>query len=127
MNERDFVKRYGFSLEDLEIACINEILSKGFVCYSVKELAYEIANRVWEELKATDEEMGCIDYKLVGDTHKVAIGYKDLVFIFDLEWTRTSLSVEDYVVVNESKYKTFKGYEDIEDALEDDEDDDIWE
>ena len=70
MEERDFVEKYGFSLEDLEVACIDDLMSKGFICYDVKELAYKIASDIYEELKVDN-----IDYYTMYKWVKTKYGY----------------------------------------------------
>lgn len=117
MNDRYFVNKYGFSIEDLENDCINEILSKGYICYDVKELAYEIASKIYD---CTDYHTDYyIEYKNEGNIHRIAIFYLDLVFIFDLMWTRTSLSVENYTLLELEQYNELEGFEDIECVIED--------
>ena len=123
MEERDFVEKYGFSLEDLEVACIDDLMSKGFICYDVKELAYKIASDIYEELKVDNIDY-YIMYKLVkteyGYVHKIAFQYEDLYFIFHISWRGSALSINDYEVVKEEVFETFKDWEDIEVAIEDD-------
>lgn len=124
MEERDFVEKYGFSLEDLEVACIDDLMSKGFICYDVKELAYKIASDIYEELKAKNVDY-YIMYKLVktkyGYVHKIAFQYEDLYFIFYISWKNNALSVDEYEIVKAELFETFKDWEDIEVAIEDEE------
>ena len=64
-------------------------------------------------------------YKLVktkyGYVHKIAFQYEDLYFIFDICWRGSALSIEDYEVVSDKVFETYKGWEDIEVAIEDEE------
>ena len=124
MEKRDFVEKYGFSLEDLEVACINDLMSKKFICYDDKELAYKIASDIYEELKAKNVDY-YIMYKLVktkyGYVHKVAFQYQDLYFIFYISWKNNALSVDEYEIVKAELFETFKAWEDIEVAIEDEE------
>ena len=124
MEERDFVEKYGFSLEDLEVACIDDLMSKGFICYDVKELAYKIASDIYEELKVDNIDY-YIMYKLVktkyGYVHKNAFQYEDLYFIFYISWKNNALSVDEYEIVKAELFETFKDWEDIEVAIEDEE------
>lgn len=124
MEERDFVEKYGFSLEDLEVACINDLMSKKFICYDVKELAYKIASDIYEEIKIKNVDY-YIMYKLVktkyGYVHKIAFQYEDLYFIFYISWKNNALSVDEYEIVKAELFETFKDWEDIEVAIEDEE------
>ena len=121
MTERQYIDKYGFSLDDLEVACIDDLMRKSYMCYSVKELAYKIASDVYEELKVDVDYY--IMYKLTkwqnNYIHKIAFYLEDLVFIFDICWRGSALSVEDWCVVSEKEFETYKGYEDIECVLED--------
>ena len=40
MEKKDFIEKYGFSLEDLEIGCIDNLMRKRFICYSVCKVSY---------------------------------------------------------------------------------------
>ena len=123
MEKKDFVEKYGFDLEDLEVDCIGNLMSKRFICYSVKELAYKIASDIYEALKVNNIDF-YIMYKLVktkyGYVHKIAFQYEDLYFIFHISWRGSALSIDDYEVVKEEVFETFKDWEDIEVAIEDD-------
>ena len=119
MYNRDFINKYGFSIEDLENDCINEILSKGYICYDVKELAYEIASKIHDFTDYLTDYY--IEYKNEGNVHKIAIFYQDLVFIFNLMWTRTSLTVDSYDFISIDEYNKLEGFEDIESVIEDEE------
>lgn len=123
MEKKDFVEKYGFDLEDLEVDCIGNLMSKRFICYSVKELAYKIASDIYEALKVNNIDF-YIMYKLVktkyGYVHKIAFQYEDLYFIFHISWRGNALSIDDYEVVKEEVFETFKDWEDIEVAIEDD-------
>ena len=123
MTREDFVEKYGFDLEDLETARIDEMKRNSYICYSVKELAYKIVDEIYEELNYENDYY--ISYKLVerkfGYIHRIAFGYKDLVFIFDIVWRGSALCIDDYEVVNEELFETYKNWEDIEIAINDDE------
>ena len=123
MEKKDLVEKYGFDLEDLEVDCIGNLMSKRFICYSVKELAYKIASDIYEALKVNNIDF-YIMYKLVktkyGYVHKIAFQYEDLYFIFHISWRGSALSIDDYEVVKEEVFETFKDWEDIEVAIEDD-------
>ena len=123
MEKKDFIEKYGFDIEDLEVDCISNLMSKGFICYSVKELAYKIASDIYEALKVNNIDF-YIMYKLVkteyGYVHKIAFQYEDLYFIFHISWRGSALSIDDYEVVKEEVFETFKDWEDIEVAIEDD-------
>lgn len=125
MTERDFVEKYGFSLEDLETACIDDMKRKSYICYDVKELAYKIVDEIYSELHYENDYY--ISYKLVEKkynyVHKIAFGYKDLIFIFDIVWSGSVLRIEDYDVVSEEIFETYKDWEDIEIAINDEEED----
>lgn len=121
MSEREFVEKHGFSLEDLEVAYIDNIMSKNFLCYTVSEAAYKIAEDLYKTLDYNVEEY-YIEYNLLktkyGGVHKIAIFYEDLVFIFDLMWLNSALAVIDYEIITKEEYNTFKGFENIDIALE---------
>ena len=79
--ERAFISKYGFSLQDLEIN-MNNWIDDSFICYSVKELAYEVCSRIHNEINK-DEVYDCyILYKLIRLNgiyyHRIAFQYKDL-------------------------------------------------
>lgn len=124
MERKEFVEKYGFDLEKLERDCIDEILSKGFICYSVKELAYEICSRIYGALNVTNLDY-FIYYKLekIGNNyiHKIAFAYGDLVFIFDICWRNSVLVVNNYDWVTWEDFEKDIDWEDIECAIEDDE------
>ena len=120
--ERDFISKYGFSLQDLEIS-MNNWIDDSFICYSVKELAYEVCSRIHNEINK-DEVYDCyILYKLIRLNgmyyHRIAFQYKDLYFIFDLCWRGNVLCIDDWDLISENDFEQLKGYEDIEYALED--------
>ena len=123
MEKKDFIEKYGFDLEDLKVGCIDNLMSKRFICCSIKELAYKIASDIYEALKVNNIDF-YIMYKLVktkyGYVHKIAFQYEDLYFIFHISWRGSALSIDDYEVVKEEVFETFKDWEDIEVAIEDD-------
>ena len=65
MEKKDFVEKYGFDLEDLKVGCIDNLMSKGFICYSIKELAYKIASDIYEALKVNNMVNVNFYYKLL--------------------------------------------------------------
>lgn len=125
MTERDFVEKYGFSLEDLETACIDDMLENRYICYDVKELAYKIASEIYNKLNVNVDYY--IMYKLITRqgqyTHKIAFYLEDIVFIFDIKWRGSALCVEDWCVVSQEEFETYKDWEDIEIAINDEEED----
>lgn len=128
MDDREFINKYGFSVHDLYYSCIEEILKKGFVDYSVKELAYEISNKIFTELNADISDYTVL-YKLTEDTywnskfyaHNIAIKYEDLYFTFEMGWTATSLSVKDWDIKLQKEVENDKNYIDIEEAIKEEE------
>lgn len=99
---------------------IDELLDKSYICYSVKELGYKIA---YDMIGEDTEDAPYLAYKLVKESitvyiHKVAILIDNMYYIFNLMWTRNSLIIRDYYIVEELD----DTFEYIEDALEDEED-----
>lgn len=121
--ERAFISKYGFALQDLETSMDNWIDDR-FICYSVKELAYEICNRIYNEINK-DETDYYIYYKLLKSNgmyfHRIAFQYKDLYFMFDLCWRGSVLCIDEWDLITENDFEQLKGYEDIEWVLEDEE------
>ena len=60
--DNEFEEKFGFSLIDLEEK-MNDWLNDRFICYSVKELAYEICDRVYDILGIENADYN-IAYKL---------------------------------------------------------------
>ena len=122
--ERAFISKYGFSLQDLETS-INNWIDDNFICYSVKELAYEVCNRIYNEINKDEINDYYIFYKLIKSNgvyfHKIAFQYEDLYFIFDLCWRGSALCVDEWDLISENDFEQLKGYEDIECVLEDEE------
>lgn len=118
----NFCEKYGFRLEDLETD-IDEMMTKSYWCYSVKELAYTICDKIYEILN-NDNVDYYIEYKFIekNKVHKISFGYKDLVFIFDIKWIGNSLSIVGWDLINGDDYEQqYKGFEEIDCAIDDDE------
>lgn len=123
-NSAMFCEKYGFRLEDLDIS-MKEWIGDSFWCYSVKELAYEICSRVYDILNYNTDFYIEYHYFEKKEIHKIAFGYEDLMFIFDLKWIGNGLSIVDWDLLNEKDYEEkYKELEDIEYVLNDDEEED---
>ena len=110
---------------------------KSFMCYSVKELAYEISYRVLDLLNKNDGNEIYIGYKFYDGKHKVifeidnyTIGdgeqKKDVsIFLsFDIWWQSGFFDPNSSALRignGQLKMKIPQGYEDIEDVLRDEE------
>ena len=123
--DNEFEEKFGFSLIDLEEK-MTDWLNDRFICYSVKELAYEICDRVYNILNVENADYN-IGYKLIKFNnmyyHRIAFYYKNLYFIFDLCWRSNALVIDKWFVVEDEDFEKLKGYEDIECVLEDEEED----
>ena len=123
--DNEFEKRFGFSLIDLEEK-MNDWLNDRFICYSVKELAYEICDRVYDILGIENADYN-IAYKLKKSNnmyyHRIAFYYNNLCFMFDLCWRGNALVIDEWWLIESEEFEKLKGYEDIEWALEDEEED----
>ena len=121
--DNEFEEKFGFSLIDLEEK-MNDWLNDRFICYSVKELAYEICDRIYKILNVENADYS-IAYKLKKSNsmyyHRIAFQYKDLYFLFDLCWRGNALCIDDWDLISENDFEQLKGYEDIECVLEDNE------
>lgn len=128
IDDDEFIEKYGFSVHDFYYACIDEIMRKSHWCFSVKELAYDIADKVYKEIDKENIENDGILYKLTENefwkakiyTHNVAIPYKDIYFNFEIGWTGNCLSVKDWDIKPSEEILNNKDYIDI-DELEDQE------
>lgn len=128
LEEREFIEKYGFSVHDLYYGCIEEILRKGYVIYSVKELAYDISNKIFLELNKDISDY-IILYKLTNNTywntkiytHNIAIKYEDFYFTFKIRWELSFLKVTDWDMKTQEEIENDKDYIDIEEALKEEE------
>lgn len=117
----NFVEKYNFSLIDFENS-IEEWINNNFVCYFVKELAYEICSRVYSELNYEPIEY-CILYKLSNINnryiHNIIFQYEDIYFHFSIIWYENSLKITEWEIIDKTEFENINGYEDIENVLED--------
>lgn len=128
LDEQEFIEKYGFSLNDLYYACIYDICRKPYWCCSVKEMAYSIENKIYQELRENNVESNIL-YKLTHDkffsiqiyTHNIAIPYKDIYFTFEIGWVGNSLNVKDWDINPKEEIENDKKYENIEDVLAEEE------
>lgn len=132
--EEEFIVKYGFDLDDFGCKFENDIESKSYWCYSVKELAYDLGYKILNMIGASDNEINSslegIGYKLIETVilgkknyiHRVAYYYKDLEFMVDIAWVGNSLSVIDWDLITEEEYEKL-GYDEIEWVLDDEEED----
>ena len=97
-----------------------ELQKDFYVCYSVKELAYEITSRIIHKLGKTAIDF-IIYYKFVKDRHKIIFILEDNIFFqFDIWWA-TSMFGDCGLKVGNGKIrnKIPNYYKDIEDVLKD--------
>ena len=128
LEEREFIDKYGFSVNDLYYSCIHEILKTGYVAYSVKELAYDISNKIFTELNKNIDDYTIL-YKLTNNTywnmkiytHNIAIKYEDFYFNFKMRWTEGSLKVIDWDITAQEEIENDIDYTDIEEAIKEEE------
>lgn len=125
LNEQEFKSKYGFAIQDLYYSCIDRFFDKSYWCYSIKELSYDIANKVYKELNSNNETDYILLYKITENTsfnikiqtHNIAFPYEDFYFIFDIRWTGNSLSVTDWDLKTKDELENDKGYTDIEEIF----------
>ena len=125
LSENEFTDKYGFALHDFYYSCIDEIINTGYSCYSLSELAYDIAGKIYKEINDDKIEEGSILYKLTKDTiwgnkiytHNIAIPYKDLYITFEIGWGIETLKIKDWDMIHKEEMEKDKQYEDI-DCLE---------
>ena len=128
LEDRDFIDKYGFSVNDLYYSCIHGILKIGYVAYSVKELAYDISNKIFTELNKNTDDYTIL-YKLTNTTycnteiytHNIAIKYEDFYFNFKMRWTEGSLKVIDWDITAQEEIENDIDYTDIEEAIKEEE------
>lgn len=80
-----------------------------FICYSVKELAYEIYTRMFNITKARVEDL-YIGYKLINNNgqyiHRIgfmlqSVTGNDIGFIFNLKWQGSALTIYEWSCHND--------------------------
>jgi hypothetical protein len=121
IDEYEFIEKYGFSIHDFYYACIDNILRKSYWCCDVSELAYNIADKIHQEIDKNNVEYDGILYKLSEDiffktkvyTHNIAIPYKDIYFNFQINWTGNCLSVKDWDIKPQEEILKDEDYQDI--------------
>lgn len=132
LNEQEFIEKYGFDLNDLYYACIDDICRKSYWCCSVKEVAYSIENRIYQELKEENIESNIL-YKLTVDTpfnvkiytHNIAFPYRDIYFTFEIGGIGNSLGIKDWDLKPKEEIENDKKYEEIEDVLLEEEEENV--
>lgn len=98
-----------------------ELASKFYVCYSVKELAYTIAWEIRTTLNTDYCEDNFVDYKYWDGKHKIAFEIENgLYFTFDIYFVCGMFGDCGLNIGNAKTTKDLKGYKDIEIMLEDD-------
>lgn len=128
LEEREFIKKYGFSVRDLYYSCIEDILRKRYITYSVKDLAYDISTKIFCELNEDISDY-VILYKLTNNiywntkiyTHNIAIKYEDFYFTFKLRWELSFLKVTDWDMKTQEEIENDNDYIDIEEAIKEEE------
>lgn len=128
LEEREFIEKYGFSVHDLYYSCIHEILKKRYIAYSVKELSYDISNKISTELNENIDDYTIL-YKLTNNTywnteiytHNIAIKYDDFYFTFKIRWTEGVLRVIDWDITRQEEIENDVDYTDIEEAIKEEE------
>lgn len=128
LEEREFIKKYGFSVHDLYYSCIEDILRKRYITYSVKDLAYDISTKIFCELNEDISDY-VILYKLTNNiywntkiyTHNIAIKYEDFYFTFKLRWELSFLKVTDWDMKTQEEIENDNDYIDIEEAIKEEE------
>lgn len=121
MNEEEFKDKYGFSLDDLYYSCIDDILKKSYYLYSVKDIGYQIQDKIHEELGQEYLEPAILCKQIKdSNTYNIAIPYKDIYFTFKVtaESSFGNLNVESWSVENAETIEETGEYEDI-DYIED--------
>lgn len=122
LSENEFTEKYGFALHDFYYSCIDEIINTGYSCYSIPELAYDLASKIYKELNDEKNEASTILYKLTEDviwgtkiyTHNIAIPYKDLYITFEIGWGIETLKIKDWDMIHKEEIEKDKQYEDID-------------
>lgn len=96
-----------------------------YVCYSVKELAYKTAYKIYQEYYCDNiEEIYTTIYcKQLKNKWKIAIPFEqDIYFIFDIWWATGMFGDTGLHIGNGEIFGALpKGYEDIEYVIEDEE------
>ena len=101
-----------------------ELAEQFYVCYSVKELAYRTAYKIYNEnYEDTDDCYTVIYCKQLKNKWKIAIPFEyDIYFIFDIWWETGMFGDCGLHIGNGKIYGALpKGYENIEDVIEDEE------
>ena len=125
LSENKNKEKYGFALHDFYYSCIDEIVNTGYSCYTISELASDIAGKIYKEINEEKFEESSILYKLTEDTiwgtkiytHNIAIPYKDLYITFEIGWGVETLKIKDWDMTYKEEIEKDKQYEDI-DCLE---------
>lgn len=102
-----------------------ELAEQFYVCYSVKELAYRTANKIYQEYYGDKIEdiYTTIYCKQLKNKWKIAIPFEyNIYFIFDIYWATGMFGDCGLHIANGEIFGALpKGYEDIEDVIEDEE------
>lgn len=130
MDEQEFTTKYGFSLHDLYYSCVKDIERKTYWSCTISEVAFGIADKIYNELN--EDNMNCegILYKynmhkysnVIVHDYDVAIPYKDLYFKFTIGWVGNSISVKDWDIFVNNEIEKNEQYTDIYELVAEEED-----
>lgn len=102
-----------------------ELARQFYICYSVKELAYRMASKIYQEYYSDKIEdiYTTIYCKKIKDKWKIAIPFEyDIYFIFDIYWATGMFGDTGLHIGNGEIFGALpKGYEDIEYVIEEEE------
>ena len=102
-----------------------ELTEQFYVCYSVKELAYTTASKIYQEYYSDKIEdiYTTIYCKKIKDKWKIAIPFEqDIYFIFDIWWATGMFGDTGLHIGNGEIFGALpKDYENIDDVIKDEE------
>ena len=102
-----------------------ELAKQFYVCYSVKELAYKTASKIYQEYYSdkVEEIYTTIYCKRLKNKWKIAIPFEyDIYFIFDIYWETGMFGDTGLHIGNGEIFGTLpKGYKDIDDVIKNEE------
>lgn len=122
LSENEFTEKYGFALHDFYYICIDKIISSRYFCYSIRELAYDIADKIYQEIGSDEDKEFAIMYKQTESmlwgtkiyTHNIAISYEDIYITFKVGWDMGVLIIKAWDMVHKEEIEKDEQYEDIE-------------